>query len=106
MGVSAFQETPIFLAHRSSQHQLHYSALRFMKGKSEWPGSCSQDIIYPALAGELMAHVAHVAHVAFTGLRIKIKDIGDHSLPNFDLYIYIYVYCDILCCFFHIYEIV
>lgn len=24
---------------------------RFMKGKSEWPSSCSQDIIYPALVG-------------------------------------------------------
>ena len=77
-----------------------------MKGKSEWPGSCSQDIIYPALAGELMAHVAHVAHVAFTGLRIKIKDIGDHSLPNFDLYIYMYIviYCVVFFIYMKSYE--
>ena len=27
-----------------------------MKGKAEWPGSCSQDIIYPALVLRLAPH--------------------------------------------------
>ena len=30
----------------------HEHHRRFMKGKSEWPSSCSQDIIYPALVGK------------------------------------------------------
>lgn len=39
----------------------------FMKGKSEWPGSCSQDIIYPALAWDVLPKLA----------KKKVMTLGD-----------------------------
>ena len=48
---------------------------RFMKGKSEWPSSCSQDIIYPALVGTAQW---------FSG---SVVAVGDSSAEYKHLYI-------------------
>eukprot|EP00913_Durusdinium_trenchii_P015709 g14762.t1 len=39
----------------------------FMKGKAEWPGSCSQDIIYPALAWDILPKIS----------KQKVMTLGD-----------------------------
>ena len=38
-----------------------------MKGKAEWPSSCSQDIIYPALAWDILPKIS----------KQKILTLGD-----------------------------
>ncbi|CAE8634903.1 unnamed protein product, partial [Polarella glacialis] len=53
----------------------------FMKGRSEWPGSCSQDVIYPTLAWNILRPTVKVANPGAPGCGAMIKSQKQEEFP-------------------------